>query len=161
MKTPNIHETAYVHPGAWVIGDVTLGARVSVWPTAVIRGDTDAITVGADSNIQDGSVLHVDAGVPCTLGARVAVGHRAIVHGATVADDCLVGMGAVLLNRVQVGTGSIIGAGAVCREGMVVPPNSLVLGVPGRVVRETTADERERIARTVAAYVALQDEHRL
>ena len=161
MKSPKIHETAYVHPGAWVIGDVTLGARVSVWPTAVIRGDTDAITVGADSNIQDGSALHVDAGVPCTLGARVAVGHRAIVHGATVADDCLVGMGAVLLNRVQVGTGSIIGAGAVCREGMVVPPNSLVLGVPGRVVRETTPDERERIARTVAAYLALREEHRL
>ena len=123
-----IHPTAFVHPAAHVIGDVTLGARVSVWPTAVLRGDTDAIVVGEDSNIQDGTIVHVDAGVPCTIGARVAIGHRAIVHGATIEDDCLIGMGAILLNKVHVGTGSIVGAGAVCREGMVIPPNSLVVG---------------------------------
>ncbi|MEO7454991.1 MAG: gamma carbonic anhydrase family protein [Gemmatimonadaceae bacterium] len=160
MKTPTIHPTAFVHSAAHVIGDVTLGARVSVWPTAVLRGDSDAIVVGEDSNIQDGSIVHVDPGLACTIGKRVAVGHRAIVHGAVVEDDCLVGMGAILLNRVHVGTGSIIGAGAVCREGMVVPPNSLVVGVPGKVIRETTAEERERIARTVGAYLALQGEHR-
>ena len=157
---PTIHPTAFVHPSAVVIGEVTLGARVSVWPTAVLRGDTAPIVVGADSNVQDGSVLHVDAGVPCTIGARVAIGHRAIVHGATVENDCLIGMGAIVLNHVVVGSGSIVGAGAVCREGMIIPANSLVVGVPARIVRATTTEERERIAKTVAAYLALQDEHR-
>jgi carbonic anhydrase/acetyltransferase-like protein (isoleucine patch superfamily) len=156
---PTIHPTAYLHPAAHVIGDVTLAARVSVWPTAVLRGDTAAITVGEDSNVQDGAIVHVDMGVPCTIGARVAIGHRAIVHGATVSDDCLIGMGAILLNRVVVGSGSIIGAGAVCREGMEIPPDSLVVGVPARVIRQTTAKERERIARTVEAYLVLQREH--
>jgi carbonic anhydrase/acetyltransferase-like protein (isoleucine patch superfamily) len=154
------HGTAYIHPAAHVIGDVTLGARASVWPTAVLRGDTAPIVVGDDSNVQDGVVLHVDRGVPCTIGKRVAVGHRAVVHGATVHDDCLIGIGAIVLNRVVVGSGSIVGAGAVCTEGMVIPPNSLVVGVPARVIRETTAEERERIARTVASYLVLQEEHR-
>ena len=157
---PVIHPDAYVHPAAHVIGDVTLGARVSVWPTAVLRGDTAAIVVGNDSNVQDGVVLHVDRGVPCTIGQRVAIGHRAVVHGATVYDDCLIGMGAIVLNRVVVGSGSIVGAGAVCTEGMIIPPNSLVVGVPARVRRETTPEERERIARTVEAYLALQDVYR-
>lgn len=155
----SIHPDAFIHPLAFVCGDVTLGARASVWPTAVVRGDTAAIVIGDESNIQDGTVVHVDHGVPCTIGARVGVGHRAIIHGATVEDDVLVGMGAILLNRVHVGRGSIVGAGAVCREGMVIPPNSLVLGVPGRVVRETTAEERERIRRTVASYLELQGRH--
>ncbi|CAN5812091.1 gamma carbonic anhydrase family protein [soil metagenome] len=160
MKTPTIAPTAFIHPAAIVIGDVTLGARVSVWPTAVLRGDSDAIVVGEDSNIQDGTIVHVDWGIPCTIGARVAIGHRAIVHGATVEDDCLIGMGAILLNRVHVGSGSIVGAGAVCREGMVIPANSLVVGVPAKVIRETTSAERERIAQTVHAYLALQVVHR-
>jgi carbonic anhydrase/acetyltransferase-like protein (isoleucine patch superfamily) len=126
----------------------------------VLRGDTAPIVVGDDSNVQDGAVLHVDRGVPCTIGRRVGIGHRAVVHGATVHDDCLIGMGAILLNRVVVGSGSIVGAGAVCTEGMVIPPNSLVVGVPGRVLRETTAEERSRISRTVQAYLALQEEYR-
>ena len=155
-----IHPTAFVHPAALVYGDVTLGARASVWPTAVLRGDTAPIVVGAESNVQDGTVIHVDAGVPATVGARVGIGHRAIVHGATVEDDCLIGMGAILLNGVVVGRGSIVGAGAVCPEGMRVPPNSLVLGVPARVVRATTDEERQRIARTVASYLTLQERHR-
>ena len=160
MSRPaSIHPTAFIHERAVVCGDVTLGARVSVWPTAVIRGDTDRITIGEDSNVQDGTVVHVDAGVPTTIGPRVAIGHRAIVHGATIEEGCLIGMGAILLNGVHVGTGSIVGAGAVCREGMVIPPGSLVLGVPGRVVRETTPEERERISRTVEAYVQLQQAH--
>ena len=151
---------SYVHPAAIVCGDVTLGAGASVWPTAVVRGDSAPIVIGAGTNVQDGAVIHVDAGVPCTIGERVAIGHRAIVHGATVDDDCLIGMGAIILNRVHVGTGSIVGAGALCTEGMVVPPGSLVLGVPGRVVRQTTTAERERIARTVASYLTLQERHR-
>lgn len=155
-----VDPTAFVHPAAFVCGDVTLGARASVWPMAVLRGDTAPIVVGESSNVQDGTIVHVDAGVPCHIGARVAIGHRAIVHGATIEDESLVAMGAVVLNRVRVGAGSIIGAGAVCTEGLVVPPNSLVLGVPGRVVRETTPEMRERIARTVASYLVLQERHR-
>ena len=157
---PNIHPTAYVHPAAVVTGDVTLGARVSVWPTAVIRGDTDSIVIGPDTNVQDGTIIHVDHGVPTTIGARVGIGHRAIVHGATIEDDVLIAMGAILLNHVHVGTGSIIGAGAVCTEGMQIPPNSLVLGVPARVVRDTSEAERARIRQTVESYLTLQDEYK-
>lgn len=157
---PTIDPTAFVHPDAFVFGDVTLGARVSVWPTAVIRGDTADIAIGDESNLQDGTIVHADHGIPTTVGRRVAIGHRAIVHGSTVEDDCLIGMGAILLNGVIIGSGSIVGAGAVCREGMRVPPNSLVLGVPGRIVRETTEAERERIAQTVRSYLDLQQAHR-
>ncbi len=156
----SIHPAAFVHPAAHVIGHVSLGARASVWPTAVLRGDTDAIVIGDESNVQDGAVVHVDHGVPCTIGSRVAIGHRAIVHGATVHDDVLIGMGAILLNRAEVGSGSIVGAGAVVREGMVIPPNSLVVGVPGRVIRATTDAERARIALTVQSYVSLQERYR-
>ena len=150
----------FIHDDATVLGDVVLGDRVSVWPTAVIRGDTARITIGDDSNVQDGTIVHVDHDVPTTIGKRVAIGHRAIVHGATVEDDCLIAMGAILLNHVHVGSGSIIGAGAVCKEGMVIPPRSLVLGVPGRVVRQTTDEEVERIRRTVESYLDLQVRHR-
>jgi carbonic anhydrase/acetyltransferase-like protein (isoleucine patch superfamily) len=157
---PTIHPTAFVHEKAIILGDVTLGARVSVWPTAVIRGDSDRITIGDDSNVQDGAIVHVDHGVPTTIGRRVGIGHRAIVHGATIEDDCLIAMGAILLNGVYVGTGSIVGAGAMCPEGMRIPPNSLVLGIPGRVIRQTTDAERERIQLTVASYLELQERYR-
>src|SRR5262249_9068510 len=159
-RVPSVHPTAFVHEHAVVIGNVSLGARVSVWPTAVIRGDSDSITIGDDSNVQDGSVIHADAGVPTTIGKRVAIGHRAIVHGSTVEDDCLIAMGAILLNGVHVGTGSIVGAGALCPEGMKIPPNSLALGIPARVVREVTSGESARIQQTVSAYVELQAAHR-
>lgn len=158
--SPTIHPTAYIHPRAVVIGNVTLGPRASVWPTAVLRGDSDAITIGEDSNVQDGTIIHADPGLPTVIGARVGIGHRAIVHGAVVEDDCLIAMGAIVLNGARVGTGSIVGAGAVVTEGMQVPPNSLVVGVPARVVRETTPAMRERIAHTVRSYLALQEEHR-
>jgi carbonic anhydrase/acetyltransferase-like protein (isoleucine patch superfamily) len=151
---------AYVHPAATVIGDVRLGHRVSVWPGAVLRGDTASITVGDESNIQDGAIVHVDHGVPTTIGARVAIAHGAIVHGATIEDDCMIAIGAIVLNDVHVGRGSIVAAGALCPEGMQIPPNSLVMGVPARVVRQTTPDERERIRNTIASYLALQDAHR-
>lgn len=153
-------EPYFIHSLAFVCGDVTLGARVSIWPFAVVRGDTERVVIGADSNLQDGVVVHTDDGAPALIGQRVGVGHRAIIHGATVADDCLIGMGAVLLNRVRVGTGSIVAAGAVCREGMEIPANSLVAGVPARVVRETTDAERARIQHTVQSYLALQRRHR-
>ena len=157
---PKLHPTAFVHPLAYVVGDVTLAARVSVWPYASIRGDSDVITIGDDSNVQDGCVIHVDDNVPCHIGKRVGLGHRAIVHGAVVEDDVLIAMGAILLNGVRVSSGSIIGAGAVVREGFVVPPNSLVLGVPGRIVRETQMQERARIAKTVESYLEMQERYR-
>ena len=160
MKRPSIDPTAFVHPAAVVVGDVTLGRRVSVWPTAVLRGDTDAISVGDDSNVQDGCVLHCDPGIACRVGQRVTIGHRAIVHGATVEDDCLIGMGAVLLNGVVLGRGSLVAAGAVCPEGLVVPPNSVVVGIPARVRGATTEELRARIQRGSAAYIALAAEHR-
>lgn len=159
-EIPREHADAFVHPEALLYGDVTLAARASVWPTAVLRGDTAPIVVGADSNVQDGTIVHVDAGVPCTIGARVAIGHRAVVHGATIEDDCLIAMGAILLNHVRVGAGSIVGAGALCTEGMVVPAGSLVVGIPGRVVRQVSAAERERIRKTVESYLSLQQRHR-
>jgi carbonic anhydrase/acetyltransferase-like protein (isoleucine patch superfamily) len=117
------------------MGDVTLGEDSSVWYGAVLRGDMDAIVVGAQTNLQDGAIVHVDDGFPCIVGARVGVGHRVILHGCTVEDECLIGMGSVLLNGVRIGTGSVIAAGAVVPEGMTVPPGSLVMGVPGRIVR--------------------------
>ncbi|MHB1068445.1 MAG: gamma carbonic anhydrase family protein [Gemmatimonadaceae bacterium] len=144
---------SYIHPSAVIIGNVTLGRDSSVWPTAVLRGDTDAIVIGDETNVQDGVIIHVDPGVPVRVGHRVTIGHRAVIHGCTIEDDCLIGIGAIVLNGAIVGTGSVIGAGAVVREGMVVPPGSLVLGVPGKVVRPVDADLRKKIAHGAATYV--------
>ena len=155
-----IEPSAYIAPGAQVLGAVSLGARASVWYNSVLRADMEPITIGAETNIQDLSMIHVDEGIPCTIGARVGVGHRAILHGCTVEDDSLIGMGAILLNGVHVGTGSVIGAGAVLPEGATVPPGSLVLGVPGKVVRTVDEELRARIGATVAHYVALAQRHR-
>lgn len=155
----SIDPSAYIHPLAAVIGDVTLGARASVWPTAVIRADNATITVGADTNVQDGAVLHVDRGFPMVIGSRVSIGHCAVLHGATVEDDCLIAMGAILLNGVVVGAGSLVGAGAVCREGMRIPPRSVVLGVPARVARDATSEIADRIRRTMESYLSLQAEY--
>ena len=157
---PAVAPTAFVHPRASVCGLVQLADGVSVWAGAVLRGDTAAITIGSGTNIQDLTMVHVDAGVPTTVGAGVTVGHRAILHGCRIEDGVLIGMGAILLNRCHIGRGSIIGAGALVPEGMVVPPDSLVLGVPGRVVRPTTDEERARIARSAPHYQRLAEAHR-
>ncbi len=155
-----IDSTAFVAPSAVVLGDVSLGARASVWYHAVLRGDMAPIRIGDDTNIQDLSMVHVDEGIPCTVGARVGVGHRAILHGCTIEDDCLVGMGAILLNRVHVGAGSVVGAGAVVPEGMEIPAGSLVLGLPARVVRSVDERLRSRIQETWQHYVQLARRHR-
>jgi len=156
----HIDPTAFIAPGAIVLGDVTLGARASVWYGAVLRGDVDAIVVGEASNLQDGTIVHVDSGLPARIGARVGVGHRAILHGCTVEDDCLIGMGSVLLNGVHIGTGSVVAAGAVVPEGTEVPPGSLVVGVPARVTRRVDDSLRERIEDTWRHYVEEAKRHR-
>ena len=143
-----------------MLGDVSLGRESSVWYNAVVRGDSAPIVIGDQTNIQDATVIHVDEGVPCAVGNRVGVGHRAILHGCTVEDETLVGMGAILLNHVRVGTGSVIGAGAVLPEGMEVPPGSLVVGVPGRVVRGVDEGLRGRIEHNWAHYVQVAQRHR-
>jgi carbonic anhydrase/acetyltransferase-like protein (isoleucine patch superfamily) len=158
--TPRIDPTAFIAPTAVVMGDVTLGARSSVWYTSVVRGDMAPIVIGADSNIQDGSIVHVDEGVPCTIGERVGVGHRVILHGCTVEDDSLIGMGSVLLNNVRIGRGSVVAAGAVIPEGVEVPPGSLVMGVPGRIVRAVDPALAGRIAATWRHYVEQARVHR-
>jgi carbonic anhydrase/acetyltransferase-like protein (isoleucine patch superfamily) len=142
------------------MGDVTLGPRASVWYGTVVRGDMDRIVIGEATNLQDGTIVHVDAGRPALIGARVGVGHGAILHGCTVDDECLIGMGSVLLNGVHIGTGSVVAAGAVLREGMVVPPGSVVMGVPGRVVRPVDEELRVRIRETWEHYVVEAERHR-
>ena len=155
-----IDQSAFIAPGAMVLGDVSLGRNSSVWYNSVLRGDMAPIVIGDETNIQDLSVVHVDEGVPCTIGRRVGVGHRVILHGCTVEDECLIGMGSVILNRARIGTGSVIGAGAVIPEGVEVPPGSLVMGVPGRVIRRVDADLAERIKGTWQHYVEQARRHR-
>lgn len=156
---PVVDPSAFIAPTAAVMGDVRLGAESSVWYGAVLRGDMAPIRIGARTNLQDGVIIHVDEEMPCTVGAQVGVGHRAILHGCTVEDDCLVGMGAILLNDVVVGRGSVVAAGALLREGMRVPPGSLVMGLPGRVVRPVDAELTRRIEFTWRHYVEQAKRH--
>jgi carbonic anhydrase/acetyltransferase-like protein (isoleucine patch superfamily) len=142
------------------MGDVTIGAESSVWYGAVLRGDMAPIVIGSQTNLQDGTIVHVDDDAPCRVGSRVGVGHRVILHGCMVEDDCLIGMGSVLLNMVHVGAGSVVAAGAVLPEGMQVPPRSLVMGVPARVVRPVDQRLAGRIAETWSHYVGQARAHR-
>jgi phosphinothricin acetyltransferase len=155
-----IDPTAFIAPGAVVLGEVRLGRDTSVWYQTVIRGDTERIVVGDETNLQDLTVVHADPGFPCLVGDRVTVGHRAILHGCIVEDECMIGMGSILLNGVRVGSGSIVGAGAVLAEGMQVPPGSLVLGVPGKVMRPVDPTLRGRIEHAWRHYVAEAGRHR-
>ena len=145
--------TVYVAPSAVLLGHVRVGCDSSVWPTAVLRGDHTAIEIGARTNLQDGVIVHGDEGYPCRIGDRVTAGHRAVIHASVVEDDCLVAMGAMLLTGVVVGRGSLIGAGAVVPERTVIPPGSLVLGVPGVVIRPVSHAERLRIENNADIYV--------
>lgn len=151
--SPAIHPTVRIAEGAVVRGRVTLDENVSIWYNAVLRGDVDAIEVGADTNIQDGCIVHEDFGRPVHIGCRVTVGHGAILHGCTIGDDTLVGMGAIVLNGATVGTGCIVGAGALVTQGAVVPDGSVVLGSPARVVRQVTAEELEHNRANARLYV--------
>lgn len=159
-RTPRVAASAWVHPAATVIGDVTLGEDVSVWPGTVLRGDRDEIVIGAETNVQDGAVLHCDPGLPCRIGARVTIGHRAVVHGCTIEDGALIGIGAIVLNGALVGAGSLVAAGAVVGEGQVIPPDSLVVGVPARVLKPLTDEQRARVRGGYVTYAKLKELYR-
>ena len=150
--TPQLGPGAWAAPSADLIGDVRLGERASVWFGAVIRADNTAIIIGEDSNVQDGAVCHSDEGVPCTIGARVTVGHQAILHGCTIADDCLIGMGARILNHAVIASECIVGAGALVTEGKTYPEGSLIVGSPARVVRQLSEAERQLLRASAAHY---------
>lgn len=151
--SPAIHPTVRVAEGAVVRGRVTLGENVSVWYNAVLRGDVDAIEVGNDTNIQDGCIVHEDFGCPARIGRRVTVGHGAILHGCTIGDDTLIGMGAIVLNGAHIGAECIVGAGALVTQGTVVPDGSVVLGSPARIVRQVTTEELEHNRANAQLYV--------
>jgi gamma-carbonic anhydrase len=150
---PRIAVSAYVDPSAVVIGDVAIGERSSVWPNVSVRGDTGLITIGEESNVQDNSVLHLDEGVPLTIGDRVTVGHSVVLHGCVIEDESLIGIGAIVLNHARIGKGAVVAAGCLVPEGMQVPPGMLVMGVPAKVFRAVTEEEATRFREGCKHYV--------
>ncbi|MEV0783957.1 gamma carbonic anhydrase family protein [Streptomyces sp. NPDC050423] len=159
-KEPEIDASAFTAPTSVVIGEVTMAAGSSVWYHAVLRADCGPIVIGAGSNIQDNCSVHVDPGFPVTVGERVSVGHNAVLHGCTVEDDVLIGMGATVLNGAHIGTGSLIAAQALVPQGMRVPPGSLVAGVPAKVKRQLTQEELDGVKFNAVGYVELAKAHR-
>jgi carbonic anhydrase/acetyltransferase-like protein (isoleucine patch superfamily) len=150
---PRIAASAYVDPGAHVIGDVEIGERASIWPCVVLRGDIEPIRIGADTNIQDGTVIHTDRGFPTTIGDRVSVGHSVILHGCTIEEESLIGMGAIVLNGARIGHGAVVAAGSLVPEGMQVAPEMLVMGAPAKPRRPVSPDEKARFVKGVGGYV--------
>jgi carbonic anhydrase/acetyltransferase-like protein (isoleucine patch superfamily) len=159
--TPRVDPTAWVHPSAQIIGDVTLGPRVSVWPGCVLRGDQGAIVIGAESNLQDGTIAHATGGVSTVrVGARCVVGHRVLLHGCVVGVGCLVGMGSILLDNCEIADGTIIAAGALVLARSKIPSGSMVMGMPGKVVRSLGEKDYATIEHGVRTYLRLMEEHR-
>ncbi len=152
-RKPVLGRDAWIAPNATVIGDVILGDQASIWWNAVVRGDNDTISIGAGSNIQDGSVLHADEGVPLTLGDRVTVGHLVMLHGCTIGEESLIGIKSVILNRAVIGRHCIIGANSLIPEGKVIPERSLVMGSPGKVVRQLSDEEVAKLRLAAQGYV--------
>jgi carbonic anhydrase/acetyltransferase-like protein (isoleucine patch superfamily) len=152
-KAPSLGREVWIADNATVIGDVRLGDSVSIWWNAVLRGDNDPMIIGASSNIQDGSVLHTDAGVPFVIGSHVTVGHLAMLHGCIIGDGTLIGIKSVILNRAVIGKHCIIGANSLIPEGKVIPDRSLVMGSPGKVVRELSDEEVARLQASAEQYV--------
>lgn len=150
---PTVENPVFVAPGSFVIGQVVIKQQASIWFNAVIRGDLDLIEIGTRTNIQDNVVIHTDAGIPCRVGSNVTVGHGAIIHGATIADRVLIGMGSIIMNRASVGSQCIIGAGTLIPEGKVIPPGHLVVGSPARIIRPLTQEEMEKIEVAASSYV--------
>jgi len=157
-KIPDTKNAAFIAWNAEVAGSVALGKNSSVWFGAALRGDIQKIAVGDESNIQDNATLHVTTEDPCIIGNRVTVGHNAVIHGAEIRDECLIGMGAIILNRAVIGSQSIVGAGALVTEGKVFPPRSLILGNPAKVVRSLSDEEVLDIGATAVRYVKVAEE---
>jgi len=159
-KTPVIPESVFVAENAAVIGNVVLGENVNVWYGAVIRGDEDSIVVGENTNVQDNASLHVCPGHPLNVGKNVTIGHNAIVHGCTVGDDSMIGMGACVLNGAVIGTGCLVAAGALVKEGQVIPDYSLCVGVPAKIVRTIDQAQRDKVRHNAEKYVVLAQGHK-
>ncbi|MDJ0317269.1 gamma carbonic anhydrase family protein [Arthrobacter antibioticus] len=159
-NTPMVHESAFVAHTAVIIGKASLGTDSSAFYGVVMRADTNSITVGDGSNLQDNVVLHADPGFPTRVGSGVSVGHSAVIHGCTIEDDCLIGMSATIMNGAVIGAGSLIAGGAVVLEGAIIPPGSLVAGVPAKVRRELNAEELESVRVNATNYVALARKHK-
>ena len=160
-KSPIIPDSCYISESVDLIGDVTLGENISLWFGAVVRGDMHFITIGNRSNIQDNSVIHVTTDVsPTRIGDEVTVGHNAIIHGATIEDRCLIGMGAIIMDDAVIGEGSIVGAGAVVPPNMIIPPRSLVVGLPAKIVRQTSDEELEMIIERAQHYIDFSQEYK-
>lgn len=159
-KQPTIDQTAWLAPNATIIGDVTLAEESSVYYGAVVRADMAEVRLGVGSNLQDNVVVHTDFGHPSLIGNGVSVGHLAVIHGCTIADNVLIGMGATVLNGAQIGTGSLVAAGTVVLEGTIIPPRSLVAGVPGKVRRELSDAEVDKVITNAQHYRDLTDSHR-
>lgn len=155
---PQVDATAFVAWNAEVAGKVSLGEHSSVWFGATLRGDMDSITVGKGSNIQDGAVMHMDISSPCVIGENVTVGHRAILHGCTVGDGCLIGMGSIVLDGAEIGAESVVGAGALVTQGKKFPPRSLIIGSPARAVRSLSDEDARRLRDNAGRYVQLAAE---
>jgi carbonic anhydrase/acetyltransferase-like protein (isoleucine patch superfamily) len=159
-KSPSVHASAFVAPTACIVGEVIVKEEASIWFHTVIRGDINSVTIGQATNIQDGCLLHVTNAHPLNVGERVTVGHGAILHGATIESDCLIGMGSIILDGALIGAHSVIAAGSIVAPGSQIPPGSLVMGVPGKVVREATSKDREMIDRGWQNYVGYRQSFR-
>jgi len=153
VESPQIHGSAFIAPGAVVVGAVTIGEEASIWYQCVLRGDINRIHIGAQSNIQDGTVIHLADDFPAMVGERVSVGHRAIIHACEIGDETLVGMGAIVMDGAVIGPRCVIAAGALVTKGFRAPEGSLIMGAPAKIVRELTAKEREANAALAAKYV--------
>jgi carbonic anhydrase/acetyltransferase-like protein (isoleucine patch superfamily) len=152
--SPTIATSAYVAPSATIIGNVVLAENSSVWFGATLRGDNETISIGVNSNVQDGTVMHTDPGYPLIVGANVSIGHQAMLHGCTVGEGSLIGIQAIVLNAAVIGKGCLVGAGAIITERKVFADGTLILGAPAKVVRELTAEEREKLLKIAANYVS-------
>jgi carbonic anhydrase/acetyltransferase-like protein (isoleucine patch superfamily) len=155
QRQPAIHPSAFIAPNATVLGDVTIGEDASVWYNTVLRGDINRIVIGKGSNVQDGSVLHLSADYACVVGDYVTVGHMAMLHACTIGDECLIGMGAIILDGAEIGERSIIGAGALVTQEKKIPPGSMVLGSPAKVVRTLSSDEQSGLREWAERYVRI------
>jgi carbonic anhydrase/acetyltransferase-like protein (isoleucine patch superfamily) len=159
-KDPTIDPTAFIAPGATVIGDVRMGARASIWPGAVARGDINFIEIGEGSNVQDGSIVHLADDYPVIIGKHVTIGHAAIIHACVIEDECLIGMGATILDGAVIGHHSIIGANALVTQNTIIPPGSMALGAPAKVVKTLTEEQQAGIIKWAEKYVFVSRAHR-